>query len=443
MPLPGQPAPGGSAAPRARARRSSGRRCADTCRPSRATRTRRHSVAAPGAPRAGPARRAPRRPSTRTAVDPEARVRPTPARSSPRERGPAPRRASMRPASGRYSSIAPVASSTIVRRPDASSSVRSTVTMPSTVTRLPSRAARPRCARAAPVAGRRRGGEAEAPGEAAGWPLTPTSRAVADPQAVPVERALARRALADDARERHGRALAQDRAVEPARRVGEDPERPRRRSPAIVNAMSPLVAFAARGRHRARTVREPALRGLVGVRPASRRDRRRRRPAADDDEPARGQPELGLAVGAAIVPRTSTSVPRPGRHCRPARRTGSPPVASPMANSDGVPRRPASATTTPRTTAVLPTGDEPRLGDGERRGGRSCCRPASAWGRPWVRGSGVVGVAVGAGCRGGGRRGRRRRRRRRARRGLGAPSARGSGRRPGPSSSPGSVACTR
>ena len=111
--------------------------------------------------------------------------------------------------------------------------------------------------------------------------------------------------------------------------------------------------------------------------------------------------------GSARTPRTSRMAPRAGGATPSGSLTGSPPVASPIASRAGVPSRPASAMTTPRTTTGRPTG--------------ACRASATVIGASDSVGT---GVAVGARCRD------RRRRRRHARRGRGGRRrGRGRGRR--------------
>ena len=89
--------------------------------------------------------------------------------------------------------------------------------------------------------------------------------------------------------------------------------------------------------------------------------------------------------GSARTPRTSMRVARAGA-MPSGTLTGMPPVASPIASRAGVPRRPASAITTPRTTTVRPTG--------------ACLAAATVIGAVDDEGDGVgVGVSVGVGTR--------------------------------------------
>ena len=126
-----------------------------------------------------------------------------------------------------------------------------------------------------------------------------------------------------------------------------------------------------------------------GIRPD--RDGRRDRTAPASVDVARHRPDLELAVRRReLAGRPRAIAPRPNAPAPAGRRTTSPAVASPIASSAGVPRRPASAMTTP--VAVT---REPR---GSARTTASVGRVALGDGVAAGVGVGTgVGVAVGAG----------------------------------------------
>ena len=205
--------------------------------------------------------------------------------------------------------------------------------------------------------------------------------------------------------------------------------------------MSPPAVFVGLASSRPVVVtRRPSS---ASARPAARAvDGAGSAPGPEDADVRPRRPDLELAVRRReLAGHLEHGAARPG----PApvgRWTTRPPVASPIASSDGVPSRPASATTTPRSSTRVPIGsvraraidDRLAVGDGvgrRRRGRRRRSASASAVGDGRRR-----RVAVGVGVGVGGRR-RRRRRARRRRRGRPArarrPGSRGRGsRRPVP-----------
>ena len=120
--------------------------------------------------------------------------------------------------------------------------------------------------------------------------------------------------------------------------------------------MSPLVDFVGRASIVPSHRDEPAFEALAeGCRVSG--DRVRQRPGAGDANAARGRTELELAVRIGRAGRGPRSrVPRPGAATPSGRRTTIPPLGSWIAMSGGVPRRPASAVTTPATLTIEPIG---------------------------------------------------------------------------------------
>ena len=180
-------------------------------------------------------------------------------------------------------------------------------------------------------------------------------------------------------------------------------------------AMSPLVAFVGLSRTVPATHDQASFHRLTGTR-TTELDRGRDRACADptgDAADGRSQLELPVRIG---QPSRGSPATRPERagSTPSGSFTTMPPVASATANSDGVPRRPGSAVTTPWMATVDPTVAAravatvtmPALGVGLAR---RC-------GRRWRRRRRGRGRRIGRG----GRRGRRcrrcRRRRRRGRR---------------------------
>ena len=132
-------------------------------------------------------------------------------------------------------------------------------------------------------------------------------------------------------------------------------------------------------------------------------------PEPDARKPAAAGRISSWPYGSASGPETVTSVPRGGALAPSGRRTAIPPLASAIARSGGVPRRPASAITTPLTDTVVPTG---------RRRASAIDSEGVGWAtvEGVAVGAGVgIGVAGGAGVGLGGRRRARRRGRRWAR----------------------------
>ncbi len=84
------------------------------------------------------------------------------------------------------------------------------------------------------------------------------------------------------------------------------------------------------------------------------RRRDRARPALLDRPSAAGR-SSSCPYGSASRPRISSPAPRPGAPTPSGSLTTIPPLGSAIAKSDGVPRRPGSAVTTPRTVTVVPT----------------------------------------------------------------------------------------
>ena len=138
---------------------------------------------------------------------------------------------------------------------------------------------------------------------------------------------------------------------------------------------------------------------------------RRQRPLARRPEPGRRRSELELAVG--VRDRSRDGHERPAWRRRASRRAGErrcPPVESAIAMSGGVPRRPASAMTTPADRDTGPDRPLPRVRDRRRSGGgvgrrRGRRRRGGVGAGRWRRRRGW--------CRRRGRGGSRRRRRRR------------------------------
>ena len=147
-------------------------------------------------------------------------------------------------------------------------------------------------------------------GDGEGWVTPVMSARSRTHSAIAVEEALAGRPLADDPGERPGGALAQDRDVELGAGVGQEAKRVAPSVPAIVNAMSPLVALVGAAVIVPRTV---ASRPSVASPPCPAPDRGRgqRRGPTIVIPAAVGRSSV-WPYGSAIVPRTSTSVPRAG-----------------------------------------------------------------------------------------------------------------------------------
>ena len=202
--------------------------------------------------------------------------------------------------------------------------------------------------------------------------------------------------------------------------------------------------LAGRGVDRAGDPHETALVALAD-RAGGARDRRGQGPGADRGEARRLPGRISTwPYGSAIVPRTSTMAPRAGSGTPSGSLTATPPVWSAIASSGGVPSRPASAMTTPRTSTTCADGRRPGRGDrqrsvrrrrdGEGEGlavavGWGVAVGAAEWGRrragsAWAaRSASAWASAVGVGV---GRRRRRRRRRGHGRRHRASASARGS-----------------
>ena len=133
----------------------------------------------------------------------------------------------------------------------------------------------------------------------------------------------------------------------------------RTRTPAVVSsqsAMSPLVAFV-------------GFSTTVPVRATSlprwpRRGRAEPRAIAAGKAPEPSPPVTASAAGrisswpygSASLPRISSTGAASGRRTPSGSFTTIPPLASAIANRAGVPRRPGSAVTTPRTVTVEPIG---------------------------------------------------------------------------------------
>ena len=178
--------------------------------------------------------------------------------------------------------------------------------------------------------------------------------AVAHPDAVPVERALLRGALARERRSADSaRALTTAVAAMPLDASAMTLTR-------VPPAISTLERDVAAGRlgglvdDDAGQADEPASVASPG-RDGREIDRRRRAgPAAGRQPPAAGGARAGR-TGRPAAARTSSTTPATGGVTPSGSLTTMPPVASAIARSAGVPRRPASAVTTPRTVTVDPT----------------------------------------------------------------------------------------
>ena len=262
---------------------------------------------------------------------------------------------SVRSAVPRYSSIAPVASSTTARRPVPSSSIEPVVSAPSTETTAPSRSRAVAIGSRGAAAG---DGEPDADGDGAGDadgdPIGETSARSRSQSRYPSS-AFFREARwpmipVNDAT----RPLRRDRMSRPA-----DPSAATRRvrpsSPVITRARSPPVDLTADTVILPRTVtRRPSV--VSPAAPASITGATGSVAVPTIATPPDAARSSVCPYGFAMVPRTSTSVPRAGPAKPDDSRTGSPPVRSPMTNTPGMPRRPDSAITTPRTTVRCPTG---------------------------------------------------------------------------------------
>ena len=174
-----------------------------------------------------------------------------------------------------------------------------------------------------------------------------------------------------------------------------------------LNAMSPLVDFVGRA------ITMPASRTSLPSVDSPGPDGERSTASGTDPLPSSVRPVAvgrisNCPYGSASAPDTTIAWPRVGPTRPSGNLTTIPPVASPIARRDGVPRRPASAVTTPRTVTAEPTGitrvaaiESPlgdALGNGEPVGDEVGLAEGSAVGG----GSGVGdGAGVGAGVGGG------------------------------------------
>ena len=254
----------------------------------------------------------------------------------------------------------------MIRRPVESSRSAGAVTRPST-TASPSPRRTASAIDVTPPAGADAVGCGEPPavgrGRRRGTAADEVAR-VARPDAVAVRGALAGRTLSGDAGDLVLRPDRDGVGGQTARGIGDDPDgtlRARDEERDVAAGRLRRPAFDGPD-----DTDEGAL-GRLAERRGVDRPRRRQRALARRPEPGRGRSELELAVR--IRERSGDG----RRACRVAvrdvpsgRRTAMPPVASAIAMSGGVPRRPASAMTTPATETTGPDRSLPRVCDRHR-----------------------------------------------------------------------------
>ena len=179
-------------------------------------------------------------------------------------------------------------------------------------------------------------------------------RGVAEPDPVAVEAPLARGSLAGDPDEPVPGARAETRRVDAARRVGHDPDF------AVLRVGDTKRQVAARRPNRTRDEGPGEDHEASLDRFAQRRridgGRSRDGPRAADHQARGGEANLELAVRLGEhATHDDDAFPVAAPTLSSFSLTAIPPVASPIANSVGVPRRPASADTTPVTVTTDPT----------------------------------------------------------------------------------------